>query len=164
MEMFWAGKAKDACESFPEGTPHFAERHIFHLEKRPLSHSWNTIVTLYTSGKLTFSDDKLVAISGIARVVQQETHDQFLAGLWRKDIELQLCWCAQARLPQRVKSRVPSWSWASVDNMVVNHNLDQKSQYKYFSHVVNAHVTPSRRDQWEQFLEDNSTSAVLLCF
>lgn len=148
-EMFWGCKAKDANESFPEGTPQFSERHIFHLEKRPLSHSWNTIVTLYTSGKLTFSEDKLVAISGIARVVQQETHDQYLAGLWRKEIEFQLCWCPSRhdRAPrQHMNHRAPSWSWASVDGMVTSPTSDKESQHKHYAHVVDAYVVPSGTD------------------
>lgn len=145
-EMFWGCKVRDANESFPEGTPHFSERHIFHLEKRPLSHSWNTIVTLYTLGKLTFSEDKLVAISGIARAVQQDTHDQYLAGLWRKDIEFQLCWCATRRRPQYMNYRAPSWSWASVDGMVTSVTADKKNQYKHYAHVIDAYTTPSGQD------------------
>ena len=145
-EMFWGCKVRDANESFPEGTPRFSERHIFHLEKGPLSHSWNTIVILYTLGKLTFSEDKLVAISGIARVVQQETHDQYLAGLWRKDIEVQLCWCATRQRSQHMNYRAPSWSWASVDGMVSNQTLDKQSQYKHYAHVVDAYVIPSGPD------------------
>lgn len=145
-EMFWGCKVKDAYESFPEGTPHFSERHIFHLEKRPLSHSWNTIVKLYTLGELTFSEDKLVAISGIARAVQQETHDQYLAGLWRKDIEFQLCWCSTRRLPQHMNHRAPSWSWASVDGLVTSDASDEKSQYKHYAHVVDAFTIPSGQD------------------
>ena len=46
---------------------------MLHLEKGPLSHSWKTIVALYTSEKLPFGKDKLVAISGLARAVQKET-------------------------------------------------------------------------------------------
>lgn len=145
-EMFWECKAKDACESFPEGSPHFFERHIYHLEKKPLSHSWDTLVTTYTLGKLTFSHDKLVAISGIARAVQQETHDQYLAGLWRKDIEFQLRWCPQGRTSQRVKNRAPSWSWASVENRVSSYALDPESQYTHYARVVDAYIIPSGRD------------------
>jgi len=152
-ELFWGCKVRDANESFPEGTPHFSERHIFHLEKRPLSHNWDTITRLYTLGKLTFSEDKLVAISGIARAVQQETQDQYLAGLWRKDIEVQLCWSQNSpgrRLPQHMNYRAPSWSWASVDDEgFVSYPLmpeSKKSQYKLYAHVVDAYVIPSGRN------------------
>ena len=33
-EMFWGCRVKNAHESFPEGSPHFSEWHIFHLEKK----------------------------------------------------------------------------------------------------------------------------------
>lgn len=145
-EMFWGCNVRDASESFPEGTPHFMERHIFHLEKGPLSHSWNTMVYLYTLGKLTFSEDKLVAISGIARVVKEETHDQYLAGLWRKDMEFQLCWCPTRRRPQHMNYRAPSWSWASVDGMVASSTADKKHQYRHYAHVVDAYTTQSGQD------------------
>ena len=100
-EMFWGCKINDANESFPEATPHFSQSHVFHLEKRLLSHSWSTIVTLYTSGKLTFNQDNLVGISGIARAVQEETNDEYSAGLWRKDIGVQLGIIFGQRLPRR---------------------------------------------------------------
>ena len=145
-EIFWGCKVRDANESFPEGTPHFSDRHIFHLEKGPLSPNWNTIVNIYTSGELTFSEDKLVAISGIARAVQQETHDQYLAGLWRKDIEFQLCWCTTRRRSKSMNYRAPSWSWASVDGMVSNPTLYKQSQYRHYAHVVDAYVIPSGPD------------------
>lgn len=145
-ELFWGCNLTDASESFPEGTPPFMTRHLFHLEKEPLSHSWDTIVSLYTLGELTFSEDKLVAISGIARVVQEETHDQYLAGLCRKDIEFQLCWGATRQRPQHINYRAPSWSWASIDGMVTSMTADKKSQYKHCAHVVDAYTTPSAQD------------------
>ena len=50
------------------------------------------------------------------------------------------------RLPQHVKYRAPSWSWASVDEMVISHTLDQNRQYKHHAHVVDAYVILSGRD------------------
>ena len=50
---------------------------MLHLEKRPLSHSWKTIVAIYASERLPFGKDKLVAISGIARAVQKKTNDDY---------------------------------------------------------------------------------------
>ena len=74
-EIFWGCRVKGANGSFHEGTPRLSEWYMLHLEKRPLFHSWKTIVALYTSEKLPFGKDKLVTISGIARAVQKETND-----------------------------------------------------------------------------------------
>ena len=38
-ELPWECKVKDAHKSFPEGTPHFPGRTVFHLAKKPLSQS-----------------------------------------------------------------------------------------------------------------------------
>lgn len=46
----------------------------------------------YSRCKLTLSRDRLVAISDLARVLAGESGDEYVAGMWRKDLELQLCW------------------------------------------------------------------------
>jgi hypothetical protein len=118
-EVFWECHAKVACETFPEEfpTPHpWIERFFM---KKPISRSmWRLIVEEYSKCQLTYTKDKLVAISGLARIIQQQTRDQYVAGMWRKDLELQLCWYREhSSLPdQRVLPyRAPSWSWASID-------------------------------------------------
>jgi hypothetical protein len=147
-ELFWECRHCDASESFPEGLPEFQQQHIFHRDhSKPLSEIWHTIVRLYTAGKLTFATDKLIAISGIAQRVQEENGDQYLAGLWRKHIELQLLWCQQSpgsRLPKGSEYRAPSWSWASVDErgFVIYSPRVDGSRYEYYAHVIDAHVVP----------------------
>jgi hypothetical protein len=157
-ELFWECQHCDASESFPEGLPEFEHQHVFHRDHgKPLSEIWPTIVRLYTSGKLTFPTDKLVAISGIAQHVQQENLDQYLAGLWRKDIELQLLWCQQSpgrRLPKGSEYRAPSWSWASVDEKGYAHYTPrvEGSEYKYYSRVVDAHVVPLGKESFGELV------------
>lgn len=85
----------------------------------PLSEHWDEIVELYMDTNLTRPEDKLVAISGLAREVQKETKDVYYAGLWRREFERTLLW--YLHVPQRMKIgnyRAPSWSWASVDGKV----------------------------------------------
>jgi hypothetical protein len=157
-ELFWECRYCDASESFPEGLPEFEQQHIFHRDHgKPLSEIWSTIVRLYTSGKLTFPTDKLVAISGIAQHVQEENQDRYLAGLWRKDIELQLLWCQQSpgrRLPKGSEYRAPSWSWASVDERgFANYSPRMEgSEYKYYAHVIDAHVVPLGKESFGELV------------
>ncbi|KFY40316.1 hypothetical protein V494_03573 [Pseudogymnoascus sp. VKM F-4513 (FW-928)] len=89
-DLFWECRHRDASESFPEGSPAFEHQHMFHRDRKPISEIWHTIIKLYTGSKLSFPSDKLVAISGLAQRAFKENGDQYLAGLWRKDIEFQL--------------------------------------------------------------------------
>ena len=69
---------------------------------------------------MTKPEDKLVAISGLAREVQEFTKDLYCAGLWRKDLTRQLVWRMQKPQIYRQKEyRAPTWSWASVDGRVI---------------------------------------------
>lgn len=85
----------------------------------PLSEHWDQIVQLYTGANLTRADDKLVAISGLARETLKEVKDSYYAGLWGSDFATNLLWYLpfQQRRPP-IAYRAPSWSWASVDGRV----------------------------------------------
>lgn len=56
----------------------------------------------------------------MARWLQKQTHDEYISGLWRKDIEYQLLWSVKDdSLTYRPHIyRAPSWSWASVDGVI----------------------------------------------
>jgi hypothetical protein len=78
-------------ETFPTKIPDHMEFDLA-LSKRPTStETWERIVQEYSKCKLTLSRDKLVAISGLARLVAAETGDEYLAGMWRENLESQLC-------------------------------------------------------------------------
>ena len=53
---------------------------------------WSRLLEQYTKTKLTNESDKLVAISGLARYVQREVGDKYLAGLWASILPSQLLW------------------------------------------------------------------------
>lgn len=112
-DIFWECKTKDASESFPEELPSGYLADFFHRPKVPLADMWPTVIELYTRAKLTYSDDKLVAISGIAKEAQNESGDQYFAGFWRRNMEFQLYWrpCEVESLQPRPQTyRAPSWS------------------------------------------------------
>ncbi|EGO51640.1 hypothetical protein NEUTE1DRAFT_32005, partial [Neurospora tetrasperma FGSC 2508] len=102
--------------------------------------SWSDIVMEYSSRHLSFASDKLRALSAIAQVYHRETGKEYLAGLWREDLPLALCWFAMPQTsynsttnasendnldsepsPEKILqkrptgNRGPSWSWASID-------------------------------------------------
>ncbi|KAF7537769.1 hypothetical protein G7054_g3437 [Neopestalotiopsis clavispora] len=82
--------------------------------------SWTHLVEKYSQMKLTYNTDRLVALSGIVKVIQNHTGDEYLAGLWKKDLVYQLLWHNRyPQCPNRTQSyTAPTWSWASIGNAV----------------------------------------------
>ena len=103
--------------------------------------------------------------------MQQVLDDEFLAGLWRRDLLSDLQWyvpeCKQANgLPStRPKPyRTPSWSWASVEADVRYRSVESDILVK----VIDASVTPVTEDPTGQvengFIRlKGSLTAVELC-
>lgn len=128
-QLYWECSALEASEGFPDGLPEGSGEGVkkwFREDEKPndylngLYWKWEKIVRAYTSGELTNTTDKLIAISGIAREMERHIYekDSYLAGLWRFDIIPQLLWDIaeprQAGQRTRIAQFVaPSWSWAS---------------------------------------------------
>jgi len=126
-QVCWECKEARACESYPDGIPMIIEKErgsdlrANELSKGVLSKgnalpSWGSIVSHYTSKKLTYGKDKLPALAGVARKYQEVMgfgEGEYVAGLWRKGLEEQLLWRADRE--GRPSFRAPSWSWANVD-------------------------------------------------
>ena len=89
------------------------------IQKEPATDSyscWYQIVTEYTSRSLTYEEDELPAIAGIAKRFGMAVNDSYHAGLWRRDMIIGLLWeagPAESRGATR-SARAPSWSWASI--------------------------------------------------
>lgn len=86
---------------------------------------WQIVVATYSNAYLTYRSDKLRALAGMARAAFDITGDDYLSGIWRANIEHDLCWRVVG--PRRTRKRVdrqdpdwiaPSWSWASIDGPV----------------------------------------------
>jgi hypothetical protein len=85
---------------------------------------WLQIVEEYSRMKLSHQTDRLPAFSGIARIIQRCTGDEYVGGLWKQDLTAGLMWQAVgvnrtstkwSGLPEYI---APSWSWASLDGVV----------------------------------------------
>ncbi|KAL9618936.1 MAG: hypothetical protein Q9160_006400 [Pyrenula sp. 1 TL-2023] len=91
---------------------------------------WNCMLEYYTGRKLSKEQDRLVALSGLARrfadVLEQSfsTKDTYLAGMWKGAFLTQLLWYVVLRshsIERDLKHdrpsvwRAPSWSWASME-------------------------------------------------
>lgn len=105
---------------------------------------WRMIVQQYTSWQLTFASDKLPAIAGVASLMPQASRTSYLAGLWQESLLMDLLWHANP-LPRAVLSyprdqlTAPSWSWASLNRVVVYNDLES---FTPLAQVVHAESTP----------------------
>lgn len=146
-QLFWECKEMVASESFPDGPPMHDGLPIYEhfkggqrdstLQKlaslgipvptpeEEFSRFWSELVRQYSNSTLTFKSDKLVAISGVASAIQGYTKDEYLAGLWRRDIIPQLAWFPLHGRSENFLDTLgtecytaPSWSWASVSGPI----------------------------------------------
>ena len=149
--FFWCLKS-EFCETFPTGMPEmemFAlERNIFAARRRPYPKDlyrgglvWFRIVQKYSECRMTDQTDKLVAISGLARVFGAtfvESSETYLAGIWSRTIVPSLLWSALdgktgdgAPCRRHDEYVAPSWSWASVCGKITHPGSDEFDSSKY---------------------------------
>lgn len=104
-----------------------------------LGNMWRSWCAAYSTCGLTFSRDKLPAISGLAKSMQFT--GAYLAGLWEKHLLADMCWYVgpelvvddpritqqntirekERRLAVKGRSEIymaPSWSWANVEEPI----------------------------------------------
>jgi hypothetical protein len=111
---------------------------------------WSDVVAEYSLRKLTFEADKLRALSAIARVYHRETGKTYLAGIWKEDLPLALCWIPARHsgspvVPRPAGYRAPSWSWASLESpamYLAPHPSEQKNLRPRGCEVLSATTTP----------------------
>lgn len=104
---------------------------INQLSEEDLYHEWRiAIVYPYSYRDLSFSKDRLFALSAISTAFHERLDDEFLAGLWRKQLHRDLSWHRQTRVREGFETdsyTAPSWSWASLNpNVPVVWNMPIK--------------------------------------
>ncbi|KAK4031826.1 hypothetical protein C8A01DRAFT_21016 [Parachaetomium inaequale] len=94
------------------------------VDRAQVYREWRDIVQEFSQRKLGDPSDKLNALEGLAHEFRRGTGDEYLAGLWRRDLICGLSWRQDGSArgsdtllwnPSRV---TPSWSWAKVDGPV----------------------------------------------
>jgi len=174
-QVYWRCLGLFASESCPQGV-YSAEgketRYDFDLDQLKLvaagiyqlsdledqSEMWQYIVINYSRCELTFPQDKLIALSGVARLFQQVTADRYLAGIWRSSIFRYLRWRRTSFnghiAKPRPAYRAPTWSWASIDGPVTFARYDGPWQRacwtKSLVDILDANVTPLHGDSIAQ--------------
>lgn len=126
---------------------------------------WFAIVKDFTGRNLTVQADVLPALSGLAAAFQNLLRDEYVAGLWRRDIVRGMCWC-RTNFPHRDhaaiaagnkgrKDFLPSWSWASVVDGRVSNSLEEENLWplttlEETASCVDVHVEPKFADPFGQ--------------
>jgi hypothetical protein len=97
---------------------------------------WYALVENYTPRRFKHIQDRLVAISGLAKIFGDLIQDdEYVAGLWRRDMTRGLSWHVSGAklIPSKTTQSFsipadtfPSWTWASVGyDVVVNDHAKQ---------------------------------------
>ncbi|OJD38958.1 heterokaryon incompatibility protein [Diplodia corticola] len=194
-QLLWECSARAACEMSPGGDPdlsigpqlrpwkHLADcfrdaanttpmRSLTRPQRFKKWQAWWDFVEAYTTRDFTYSSDKLIAISAVAKAMMAQHEgvpEDYIAGLWAWWPELDLCWHVSHNRqpplsfrttvrPADGKSawRAPSWSWASVDGPVIRAYVDRGDEAVLLVRVLDARVVALRgRDRTGQ-LEDAS--------
>lgn len=93
-------------------------------DKRYAYEIWKHVVETYSVTALTVPGDKLIALSGIAKRMNEYIESEYIAGMWKDCLASQLLWRVEPifrdngfhYLCSRPEAyRAPSFSWASVE-------------------------------------------------
>jgi hypothetical protein len=114
---------------------------------------WKLVVERYSRTALTESDDKLIAVAGIAELMSSRIGNQlkYVAGMWEMYLASQLLWRVKdvdkggqliLSNPSRRPTlyRAPSFSWAAVDAPVRKFKVQissvESSLCPFFSRIL----------------------------
>ncbi|KAI0438476.1 heterokaryon incompatibility protein-domain-containing protein [Xylaria telfairii] len=165
-QVFWECHQLVASEEFPTGLPlreissSKCKRNLECKGRRDMRDTWADLVGLYSNCGLTKKSDKLVAISGLANELVRTTNDQYIYGLWKNDLYLQLCWKThdykdknidQTTIPRGI---APTWSWANIDGRA-------KYDAAYTNHKMYARASKLGVIPWMQ-LQQHVTGKLIL--
>ena len=137
-QIYWECKQLQAAEIYPRGIPKerlpmqvdYKNGNWMHQEKGSSSpaasalYMWYNIVETYSMCNMTKAEDKLIALSGIAKSIAEQINDEYVAGMWRRTLVQDLCWRTQhrnieGRATRSAVYRAPSFSWASMDSYMI---------------------------------------------
>jgi len=116
------------------------------------SELWNGIMEDYSGRDITFAEDRLPALAGVASELQKVWDDGYLAGMWRSQLIRQLGWynatdatikpspetdSTYSHLPATDQYQSPGWTWTSYKGRVAVYEV-----LKEHAEILDCHVTP----------------------
>ena len=175
-QIFWECSAHTACETYPDGLPSSLDNNSWkreisgflnHYDTRTLGkfsdgsvdkksiiyahRVWERIVRVFSSGRLSYGTDRLVAVGGLAAAMNVALDDEYLAGIWRKHLLTQLLWYSPAPNTHQIGGYVaPSWSWAYTDSAVSDAYLEPNPGTTDLVKVIDVFTTIASDDPYGQ--------------
>ncbi len=112
---------------------------------------WQDIVISYTLRKLTFHQDTLPALSGVASQIQTPGLGRYLAGLWEHNLIFGLLWYSFSALdshrPPQASYTSPSFSWASRSGGVRWAHIEHEMRGQRMT-ILEATCNVHQRNEW----------------
>ncbi|KAL9004191.1 MAG: hypothetical protein Q9188_002984 [Gyalolechia gomerana] len=113
---------------------------------------WYRLVSMYSQRDLSFREDVLPALSGLAHAFHHvyTNKDTYVAGLWLHDLMRGLLWMTKdsSKATRTLKYGSPSWSWASINGEVdwPSRTTDRHCHYNYTAKLLNPQTTVGFKD------------------
>lgn len=114
--------------------------------KLTFARSWLKIVADYGGMKLTYESDRLIALAGVAKTIEQSRGFTYVAGTWKELWPIDLLWWDSSRCapPKKTthwsRSTVPSWSWTALTRtkryLLLDDAFADAFEITYMAHVL----------------------------
>ncbi|KAN0102044.1 HET domain containing protein [Hyaloscypha variabilis] len=168
--IFWECKSLATCEIMPTGNFAYylghntfytrllqliecasAQKHQATDQKTGLSkdahYLWLDLVKKYSNCALSKEEDILVAISGIANIMESTWKDQYIGGLWRSTLLKDLLWSTKGEL-RLLRIPLPTWSWASRKGPIFwNKNIALDDREECLAELVDIRIKTSGNER-----------------
>jgi len=150
-QILWECREKEACEIFPTGLPfdrdlksiddHSEDDHEHQINGQVdegLSLNWHRVILHYSRRELSNESDKEAAISGVMTLLGSKLNDTCIAGLWKRNLPLELLWSiGNDEIASRPNEyRAPSWSWLSIKGTVSTRIIHSNIRWRRFLAAV----------------------------
>jgi hypothetical protein len=169
-ELTWECLEAAACQcGQPRSIPGILKSRVpkeceyYSRSKKNIFHDWYHVVNEYSNLQLSREEDIFPAISGISKQFRTLLGSQYIAGLWRDDISLGLCWyvvnvgskvahkpvCAR----RSTEWRAPSFSWANVvlsQGSHISHWWERGDPDRQCVKLIDVHCAPVGTDDTGQ--------------
>jgi hypothetical protein len=115
--------------------PRFSDSPSNNLNVQDIGRVWGDIITMYSQRHLSYLEDKLTALAGIAEAFSSKANTKYLAGLWSGgSLPRLLLW--RVLQPKNYAPislyTAPSWSWASINSPVFYSHFHKPYTYEWY--------------------------------
>lgn len=93
---------------------------------------WSLILYEYSRRALTFEPDRLIALSGTAKMAKSVLKCEYYAGLWQYHLIRDLAWYTIDPGVRPNPYRAPTWSWASVQACELRYTIGRTVRTQRF--------------------------------